>query len=129
MMSLYSQQNFSSRLIFSYSFFFSLLQVCDTRWSLSVLNGPQYELCSTYPQLMYIPKGIDVSLVINRVSLHVQCTALKELGKDLCVCTHFCICLIKFDGTIDVLVSIPLQDQTVVECSKFRSKVSDSAHH
>lgn len=44
--------------------FFSLLpclQVSETRWSLSVLNGPQYELCSTYPQLMYIPKGIDVS--------------------------------------------------------------------
>ena len=35
-------------------------QVSEEHWKLTALNGPQYELCPTYPQLLYVPKDVEV---------------------------------------------------------------------
>ena len=41
-----------------------LMQVSEEKWRLSVQNGPEYKLCPTYPQLMYVPRGIQVCMYV-----------------------------------------------------------------
>jgi len=63
-----------------------LLQVSEDRWRLSVRNGPEYVLCSTYPQLMYVPKGLPVSYVERKVL-----NRRINLNSDSCYWIFFCI--------------------------------------
>ena len=39
------------------------LQVSE-EWELSAANGPEYNICQTYPQLLYFPKSCEVSVVV-----------------------------------------------------------------
>ena len=84
-----------------------LVQVSEQKWRLTVVNGPQYELCPTYPQLMYIPASVKVR-------------------------GHFmwCLqpCLPKFHAQEphppeSCLSLVCPQDETLIESAKFRSKV------
>ena len=59
-----------------------LPQVSEEKWQLTAANGPEYNLCSTYPQLLYVPKKTEVSYI--QKCLHVQlpdiATALLFIG-------------------------------------------------
>ena len=39
-------------------------QVSEELWKLQAVNGPSYDLCETYPQLLYFPASVPVSTVI-----------------------------------------------------------------
>jgi len=36
------------------------VQVSEKKWRLTIVNGPQYSLCPSYPQLMYVPASVKV---------------------------------------------------------------------
>ena len=36
-------------------------QVSEDLWELRAVNGPMYDLCETYPQLLYFPASVPVS--------------------------------------------------------------------
>lgn len=48
--------------------------LCEDRWKLTVSNGPEYNLCPTYPQLMYIPKGVKEAVLI-------ECAKFRSKGR------------------------------------------------
>ena len=56
---------------------FLLLQVSEEKWLLTVINGPEYFLCSSYPQLLYVPA------TAKEVNTH-RCTAIIMLFTALC---------------------------------------------
>lgn len=64
--------------------------VPEDKWKLTVTNGPEYKLCPTYPQLMYIPKGVQVSLLRTCISLFNN-----YVENALCVCCFHVI--LRFD--------------------------------
>ena len=64
------------------------VQVDEEKWRLSVQNGPEYKLCATYPQLMYIPKAIEVCTCLCVCVCVFVCVCVRA-----CVCMHMCVCV------------------------------------
>ena len=61
-------------------------------------NGPEYKLCSTYPQLMYVPKEILVSVWLQMCAdvygcMFVQCVMYVDTA---CGCM-FVQCVVYVD--------------------------------
>lgn len=78
-------------------------------WKLRAINGPQYDLCPTYPQLLYTPKSVEVEM-----SLHTIYGPIVILWDSCHLLTMY------FKMTIYFLVP---QLSVLQESAKFRSKV------
>ena len=78
-------------------------------WELSATNGPGYEICETYPQLLYFPKSCNVRAdlcVCVCVCVYVCTCMCVCVYMYVCVCTCVCVCVC-VHVCVFVMLSLP----------------------